>query len=362
MVLWMSLWTPVAQGSTILFWTKPSNQPMVRHRYGATAWSAGLGQYEGILQACASVPDGRVRAGDLHPISFPSFPRTSLLDLWAFIPNSSARRQLWLLMVWMLRAVGASSARSAASVPHVPHQAGYQEPTLAINGVATPNGPRPTLASFPSAASFLLIYQQTKFPKLQILPNDLLLLALQFCQLLKIQRHLLTHNTGTEAAQTLPLTRHSLALLPVIVQKTAQVSQFPIVILQLLVYLLHHNREHKKIQKVFTYFKMLQFKDKFLGHTNYTVFQALPVSTIQDGVKQGQMHFIHSFIPKPAQLCSRRPECDSPSRGPLPILHPLLYYSPCLLSTVLSNKKGIKAIKKWYQTVCDTWWLNLNWD
>lgn len=238
MVLRVSLRAPVAQRPAVLFRTEPANEPVVRHRYGATARPAGLGQNEGILQAGASVSDGRIGAGDLPAISS-AFPETRLLEIRAAVP-----RRLWLLVVRMLRAVAASRTRRAASIPNVPHQAGHQEPALAVDGIATSDGTRSAVAS--STNSLLFVDQHAKFPELQVLTNHLLLFALQFCQLLKIQRHLLTHNAGAEATQTLPLARHSLALLPVIVQEAAQVSQFPIVILQLLVYLLNITTENTK--------------------------------------------------------------------------------------------------------------------
>ncbi len=138
----MSLWAPVAQGSTVLFWTKPSNSRWsgtdMDPQRGRQGWGSTKG-YSRLVLLCRREGQGWRSLPDLLPLFSQDEPSGSP----GFIPSPPLERWLWLLMVWMLRAVSASSARSAASIPHVPHQAGYQEPTRLSMELRHPMDPVP---------------------------------------------------------------------------------------------------------------------------------------------------------------------------------------------------------------------------
>lgn len=104
-----------------------------------------------------------------------------------------------------------------------------------------------TSTSSPSSHSHspLLLQHEAHLLELHVLPDDLHLPLLQFLQLLQVDGHLLSHQACTVAAQALPLPRHPLPLLPVVIQEAAQVPQLLVVLLQFLVHVLVYTDTHR---------------------------------------------------------------------------------------------------------------------
>ena len=68
--------------------------------------------------------------------------------------------------------------------------------------------------------------------QLEVILDELLLLAVQLPQLALVGGHLLTHHTGRVPTEALPLARQLPALLAVIVQETAEVPQLLALVLK----------------------------------------------------------------------------------------------------------------------------------
>lgn len=203
-VLGVGLWTMLTQVPPILFWTEaPEGSTVIRNGYRTTAGSAELRQGVRVLQACTPVASSwEIRTGHL-PVTAsyctdaatPGFVdklRTTFISSNANSTHSC--RQVRLLMMGVIGAVGAPGTGRAAPVPHVSHQeplSGHQQQTvLAVNGTAAsshPCVPYSSVSSTPTTSShhsLLLIQQQTEFLQLLVLTNYLLLSELQLFEFL----------------------------------------------------------------------------------------------------------------------------------------------------------------------------------
>lgn len=242
-VLRVLLRTPSAHVLPIFFWTQaPHDATVVRHRDGATAGPAGLGQGVRVLQAGAAVTPSRVLRAGHFPLPWasssystdaatPGFVEELRAPLFATNTDNTTNSthspgQMRLLMVRMIGAVGAPCTGGAAPIPHVPHQepcARHQQQTiLAVYGVTATSHPYATSDSTSSHTTssynpLLLIQEQAELLKLQVLPDHLFLPHLQFLELLEVEGHLFAHDAGTVTAKPLPLSGHTLTLLTVIV-------------------------------------------------------------------------------------------------------------------------------------------------
>lgn len=91
-------------------------------------------------------------------------------------------------------------------------------------------------------AAALLVEIQAQLLELQIVLDQLLLLVVQLAQLVLIGRDLLSHNAHRVPAESLPLARQLATLLSVVVQETAEIAQFLIIVVQSLVGLLQRSQ------------------------------------------------------------------------------------------------------------------------
>lgn len=76
----------------------------------------------------------------------------------------------------------------------------------------------------------LLVEVQAKLFKLKIVADQLLLLLVQLPQLVLIGLHLRAHNARRVLAEAIPFARELSSLLPVVVEETAEIAKFLIVV------------------------------------------------------------------------------------------------------------------------------------
>lgn len=155
----------------------------------------------------------------------------------------------------VIRAIRTAHTGGAAPIANVPQQARcwdastqLRRAALTVYGAPAAGASVPAHASSPSSHGPLLLQHETHLLELQVLPDDLHLPLLQLLQLLQIDGHLLPHQASAVAAQTLPLPRHPLPLLSVVIQEAAQVPQLLVVLLEFLVHILVYRGTHRVAQ------------------------------------------------------------------------------------------------------------------
>lgn len=228
----------------------PHDSTVVRHRYGSAARPAELGQSVRVLEAGTSMaPSRMLGTRDVLVRSSPASHCTDAATPWfvhefkaALFPSDSTWSQVGLLMVRVIRAVGAPCTGGAAPIAHISHEQpmprNQQQTVLAVYGVTAASHAYAASAATATSHTLLLIQQQAELLQLHVFTNHLLLSDLQFLELLEVESDLFAHDAGAVTAQTLPLPGHPLAFLAVIIQEAAEVTQLTVVFMKLLIYVL----------------------------------------------------------------------------------------------------------------------------
>lgn len=245
-VLELLLVDPSTDVPPVFFRTKaPHDATVVRHRYGSAARPAELGQSVRVLQARASMAPGRMfGTRDVLVSSYrtdAATPRFVHKFKAALFSADSTWSQVRLLMVRVIRAVGAPRTGGAAPIAHISHEqpmpGNHQQTVLAVYGVTAASHAcaAPAYASATPSHALFLIQQQAELLQLHVFPDHLLLSDLQLLELLEVESDLFAHDAGAVTSQSLPLPGHPLAFLAVIIQEAAKVPQLTVVFMKLLI-------------------------------------------------------------------------------------------------------------------------------